>query len=544
MLQHLLFFITFVNLSTQLAMKIIRIFFLFTSVFFSIISLGADLSTPRETVRHHLEVLQEETYNPEEASTTLYPLKKVSHKELTRRAIHLKQIYDALGDYIEPREISNDPNYKDTLGGYYYPFGKNHLEQIGIHHDYLDVIYLEKVGDKWLYSKATVAAIPDIYRKIFPFGLHIFSNYTSQLSQDKFIGLYYWQYVGVLIIGLILFICYTILNLFFNRIILRILKKYGSEETINKYIRPVVIPLTILVLTLLLILLVPILHFSGPISLWIVLILKSAIPINVVVIFYRVVDIFAGFLMKLAETTESTLDDQLVPLVRKTLKVIVILLGTLFILHTVLKINIMPLLTGISIGGIAFALAAQDTIRNFFGSLMIFVDRPFQMGDWITGKDIDGDVEEVGFRSTRIRTFHNSVISVPNGILANMTIDNMGSRQYRRYKTYITITYDTPREKIDEFVEGLRMIVENHPNTRKDSYHVYFNRFGSSSLDILFYIFFAVPTWGEELKARHEVNLEIMRLAEDLKINFAFNTQTLHVESFPNELIQQKNYNK
>lgn len=527
-------------------MKLLRNYFLFISLFLLYISsFGADLSNPQETVQHHLEVLQEDVFNPEEAAKTLYSLENVDEKELALRAIHLKQIYDALGDYILISEISNDIAYKDSLGRFRYHFGEKHLEQVSTHHTYLDDIYLEKVGSKWLYSKKTVASIPNIYKKVFPFGLHIFSNYTNQLSHDKVLGLYYWQYIGLLIIGLIIFTFYKGLNIFFNRILLRILHKYGYEDAVNKYVRPVVIPLTILVLILLLILLIPVLHFSGSMNQWVMLVLKAAIPITVIVIVYRIIDIFSVFLTKLAEKTESTLDDQLVPLVRKILKTIVILLGTLFILRNVLNYNIIPLLTGLSIGGIAFALAAQDTIRNFFGSLMIFVDRPFQMGDWISGNNIDGDVEEVGFRSTRIRTFHNSVISVPNGILANMTIDNMGLRQYRRYKTNITVTYDTPREKLDLFVEGLRMIVENHPDTRKDYYHVYFNGFNASSLDILFYIFFSVPTWGEELKAKHEVNLEIMRLAETLEVSFAFNTQTLHVDSFPEKqpASQQKDNN-
>jgi len=182
---------------------------------------------------------------------------------------------------------------------------------------------------------------------------------------------------------------------------------------------------------------------------------------------------------------------------------------------------------------LAFALAAQDTIKNFFGSLMIFVDRPFQVGDWITSGDLDGTVEEVGFRSTRIRTFRNSVMSIPNGVITNQMIDNHGLRVYRRFMTTIALTYDTPPELIDVFVKGLKQIVEDHPKTRKDYYEIHFNNMGSSSLDVLFYIFFNVPSWTDELVARHEVLLEIVRLAEHLGVNFAFPTQTLHVETFP-----------
>ena len=109
----------------------------------------------------------------------------------------------------------------------------------------------------------------------------------------------------------------------------------------------------------------------------------------------------------------------------------------------------------------------------------------------------------------------------------------MGLRSYRRYKTYLAITYDTPPAAIEAFVSGLKKIVDTHAATRKDYYNVYLNTFGASSLDILFYIFFDVKTWPEELQARHDVNLSIIKLADELDIRFAFNTQTVHVEDFP-----------
>ena len=164
---------------------------------------------------------------------------------------------------------------------------------------------------------------------------------------------------------------------------------------------------------------------------------------------------------------------------------------------------------------------------------MIFIDKPFQIGDWITSGDIDGSVEEVGFRSTRIRTFRNSLMYVPNGKLADAMIDNHGLRVYRRYYTKLSITYDTPPPLIETFVEGLKEIVKTHPTTRKDYIEISFNEFGPSSLNIMFYMFFEVPTWSEELQGRHEINLEIMKLAEHLGINFAFPTQTLHIENMP-----------
>ena len=267
-------------------------------------------------------------------------------------------------------------------------------------------------------------------------------------------------------------------------------------------------------------------------SRYLILILKASIPVFGTVVFYKIVDLLAAHFERLAAKTESTLDDQLVPLLRRALKVFVVITGGLFTLQN-LNFNITALLAGISIGGLAFALAAQDTLKNLFGSLMIFIDRPFQIGDWIISDRIDGSVEEVGFRSTRVRTFHNSITYVPNGKMADMTIDNMGMRQYRRYRTMIRIAYGTPAGLVEVFLKGLERIVEEHPTTRKDYYNIYLNNFDNSAMEILFYIFFAVPTWPEELKGRQEVMLSIVRLAEELGIQFALPAQTLHVETFP-----------
>ena len=240
------------------------------------------------------------------------------------------------------------------------------------------------------------------------------------------------------------------------------------------------------------------------------------------------------YLERLSKRTASTMDDQLIPIVRRSMKIFVVAIGILFVLHN-WDVNITALLAGLSIGGLALALAAQETLKNFFGSIMIFLDRPFQIGDWVSGDGIDGTVEEVGFRSTRIRTFRNSLVTIPNGRLADLTIDNHGLRRYRRFNTHFTITYDTPVPLIELFVEALKKLVEDHPQTRKDYYEVHMHQMDNSSLNILFYIFFEVADWSAELKARHDILLKVLELAENLGVRFAFPTQTLHMETFPGQ---------
>lgn len=243
---------------------------------------------------------------------------------------------------------------------------------------------------------------------------------------------------------------------------------------------------------------------------------------------WRATDLLAEFLQTKAELSATKFDDLLVPLVRKTFKVLITALGLIYIANA-LKIEILPLLTGLGIGGLAFAFAAKDTIENFFGSVAVMLDRPFEVGDWVVIDSVEGTVEELGFRSTRIRTFYNSQVTVPNATLVRAKVDNYGRRRHRRFKTTLGLTYDTPPDTIEAFCEGVREIIRLHPYTRKDYFHVWLNGFGESSLDVLIYIFHDTPDWATELRERQRFMLDVLRLGERLGVEFAFPTRTLHL---------------
>lgn len=244
---------------------------------------------------------------------------------------------------------------------------------------------------------------------------------------------------------------------------------------------------------------------------------------------YRLVDVVAAVLEDRAEQSGSKFDDLLVPLVRKILKVAVFALGLLFIADSLDK-PIGSILAGLGIGGLAVALAAQDAVKNLFGSLVVLLDRPFSVGDYVTVGGIEGSVEELGFRSTRIRTSGDSVVTLPNSNLITTSVDNFGMRRTRRWKTTLGLTYDTPPDKIEAFCEGVRELIRQHPRTVKDGFQVAFNEFSASSLDIVMLVKFDVPGWGEELEARQQLGLGILRLAEKQGVEMAFPTQTVHVQ--------------
>lgn len=480
-----------------------------------------DLSSPRRALQTYLQNLDDNSYHPAVAAQ-IFPISNKSQAE--KLAIKLKQILDGQGIYFELEEVPDKPNYIDSLSN----------KARYILSDRYPKIFLIASEGRWMFSSTTVKSIPEIHKKVFPMGTNKLLNLVPRQGTTKILGLYLWQYFGLLFLIFVGFFTHKVLTFFFRKILGRIFKRYQKAEIVEDYLYPVARPLSMLAVTFLYLIFTPVLQLSANMSYYVVMFFKILTVILAIRVVYKLIDFFSYQTAKIASKTESTLDDQLIPLIRKTLKTFIFIIGVLIALDT-LRIPIIPLLTGLSLGGLAFALAAQDTIKNFFGSIMIFIDRPFQVGDWITSGNIDGTVEEVGLRATRIRTFRNSVVYVPNGKLADTDIDNHGLRNYRRFSTKIGITYDTPPSKVAAFVEGLKGIVLNHPNTNKDNFHVYLNEFGGSSLNIMFYIFFKVPDWGNELASKHEIMLQIMQLADTIGVRFAFPSQTLYVEEVPGQ---------
>jgi len=190
-------------------------------------------------------------------------------------------------------------------------------------------------------------------------------------------------------------------------------------------------------------------------------------------------------------------------------------------------------ITGLGVGGLAVALAARETLANVLGSLAIMLDRPFRTGDWIKIGSDEGTVEDIGFRSTRIRTFYDSLLSIPNATTVNAVVDNMGQRTYRRVYTRLNIRYDTKPGQIEAFIEGIKGIIREHPTTRKDYFHVVLHDLGSHSLEIMVYFFLQVPDWSKELVDRQQVLGDILHLADSLGVQFAFPTQTIELDRWP-----------
>lgn len=243
----------------------------------------------------------------------------------------------------------------------------------------------------------------------------------------------------------------------------------------------------------------------------------------------RMVNVLTQLLHRWAKKTDSVLDDQLVPLVGRAAKVVVGILAGLMILQNI-GYSISGLIAGLGVGGLAVALAAQKTLADLFGSIMLLVDRPFTLGDWVKSpdKNIEGVIERIGFRSTRIRTFEKTLISVPNNRLAEFVIDNMTERPGRRVWITVGLTYDTKAEEMREAVCAIRSLLRSHSEVDKAFFLVNFTDFGSYSLDIMIYYFTNTTVWQDYLRIREDVNLRILEELESMGLKVAFPTQTLH----------------
>jgi len=206
----------------------------------------------------------------------------------------------------------------------------------------------------------------------------------------------------------------------------------------------------------------------------------------------------------------------------------IVALGSLSLL-AVFGYPVTTLLAGLGIGGLALAFGAQKTVENLFGSMALAVDQPFRVGDFVKVEDFVGTVEDIGLRSTRFRTLDRTLISIPNGQLADQRLESFAVRDRMRLATTIGVEYGTTNAQMQQVLEGFERVLREHPKIWPDAMVVKFKEFGASSLDIEIMAWFAVPSWGDFQLCRQEVLLGFMQVVEQAGTAFAFPTRTVHL---------------
>ena len=259
---------------------------------------------------------------------------------------------------------------------------------------------------------------------------------------------------------------------------------------------------------------------------------RSFIAFLIIVITWSALKIikFLGIiLMAKAELTESKSDDQIIPFLMEIIKVVAVTLGTFIFMGSVFKVDVGALIAGLGIGGLALALAAKESLENLLASFVIFFDKPFVIGDLVTVNGVTGSIEKIGFRSTRIRTLEKSYLTLPNRLMIDNVLDNLSLRTFRRVSFKIGVLYGTSEVQLKQIVEEIQNFIDNHPHTNQDG-EIHFIEFGASSLDIMVLYYIDTMDWSVFLKIKEEINFEIMRIVQAHGADFAFPTQTIHLE--------------
>jgi len=266
--------------------------------------------------------------------------------------------------------------------------------------------------------------------------------------------------------------------------------------------------------------------------------LRSLITLLAVWIAYRALSIFSLSLQSFSHRFHSELGESLSKLLVSIAKAFVIVIGAVTIFQE-WGFNVTGFIASLGLVGMALALAAKDTAAHFFGSIVLFTDRPFKIGDWIVTPEVEGTIEEIGIRSTKVRTFAQALVSVPNGSLANAAILNWSKMGKRRIKMTLGLTYSTTATQMQTILEQMRELLHNDEDVHPDTIFVHFTDFQESALGIFCYFFTKTTHWGEYMAVRERLNLELMRIVEQNGAAFAFPSQSLYLENVGGDIIER-----
>jgi len=519
--------------------KLLILFLLISSLSFSQSNTKVDLSNPNGTLYTFLYFLMPDSYDVNKASTTI---KGLSKKEANKKVIKIKAVLDGKGLIVDFEQVTKNSNYLDTLSigdmaiekplNRYAPFPFR-----------LPEIYVEKTGNRWYFSDETIDKIDAIYSDTFPWEFTWLEKNFPQVFNKTLFGILIWKPIGVVLIFIICLILYFILKpiIFFilksiQKLFLRKLK-FKSFDLLHELTRPIVFIILVRFIKKIL----PSIQLLE-LNTYLITGLNIAETIFWIFVFLKLMKLIISIYNDLTIKNQTKLDKQLAPILSKLLMGLVVFIGFLHII-TLFGVDPATVLAGASIGGIAVAFAAQDSVKNLIGTVVIFLDKPFRLDDWVVIGGVEGSVERVGFRSTIIRAADTTIFQLPNSLVSEAEINNKGLRIFRRYSTELGVRYDTPPVLIEAFVNGIREIIIAHPNTRSQSYNVEFSGFGDSALLIMVNVYFSHLDWGGEQTAKHRFHMGIVRLAAALGVEFAFPSSTLMIEQLPGQESLAAKYN-
>jgi len=361
----------------------------------------------------------------------------------------------------------------------------------------------------------------------------IINEFLHRTFLENTVESFCW-FFGIILLGLIF---KKLLSKLFALCVFRFLKKYSEGVGYNKLFLLLKKPFEVLIFLISIYLAFDRLHFPEQWNIVTIehfglrLILSKLFQIVIVSsitwILLRIVDFLGVVFKHRAKQSEPKTDDQLVPFVKDAIKVFITIFSFFFILGTIFDLNIASLIAGLGIGGLAVALAAKESLENLFGSFTIFLDKPFTIGDLIRVGNVEGNVEKIGFRSTRIRTAEKSYVTVPNKKMVDTELDNLSMRMQRRAKFNVGLTYETKAEQFKNIIKEIKTSLENHPSVIKTDMQVILHDFDASAINILVCYFVDTMDYDFYLNIREEINYTIMKIVEKNGSSFAYPTTSV-----------------
>ncbi len=358
-------------------------------------------------------------------------------------------------------------------------------------------------------------------------GQRFISSETQDLLNALVLGLPNWKWLSLIAAAVLLYFVRILLY----QIIIRIKKaqSYFPQKTLMKFFLDQEIERSIswIIISVIALVIVDSLNLTLNMNKYFVLTIQVFLSINVIRACYLAAEALGFSIEDWAKTSQNNINGELAPFATKTLKVLVIIIGCLIVLQN-FGVNVTALLAGLGIGGIALAFAAQDTVANIFGTITILLDAPFKLGDNVKIGDTEGIVEEIGFRSTHVKTAYNSSIAIPNSVVAKEKVDNLTKRQsWVRFRHILGFTYDATPTLITAFAENLKYQLLQIPIVDRERIAIHLNSFGDSSMNVIVNFHFRLnPDEVELAKIGEFLNL-IYNVAQEQKLAFAFPTRTV-----------------
>ncbi|MCZ2276742.1 MAG: mechanosensitive ion channel family protein [Bacteroidia bacterium] len=365
------------------------------------------------------------------------------------------------------------------------------------------------------------------------------SSFPDQLILDNPVRAYLW-FAGILVVGLIF---KRLITQAISWIAYTLIRKYSKGITFRDFKTLLSRPANFLILVIILYFAFDQLSFPkawhlGPteepgIRYSIFILFQLIVSFAVTWTILRFIDFVGLILYKRAALTETKLDDQFVPYFKSGLKVIVIIFALLVVMAFIFKMNVAALIGGLGLGGLALALASKETVENLFGSFTIFFDKPFTLGDQVRVGDLEGNVESIGLRSTRLRTLDQNLLTIPNKKMIDAELENITLKTMWRARFTISLTYAATIQQIQAVTKDISDFIQQHPNT-KDNPFVKFTNFSPSSLDILIIFYVLTSDFETFHSVKEEINFKIMEIVELHNCSFAFPSSSVYVEKFTN----------